>query len=142
MPPTKNHGVDRRTLFQLLGSVLTAFSLSPRAARGALRTDFGPLPGSLGILPLHARLLRDAERRVRTRSYDSGAVAAVESLLRQPADREVIERFNLQVQADMAAGRIAIVDGWLVADTELILLASIRRSREADARGRKAGPDD
>jgi hypothetical protein len=48
--------------------------------------------------------------------------------LRQPAEREVIGRFNLQVQADMAAGRIAIVDGWLVADTELILLASIRRS--------------
>jgi hypothetical protein len=65
---------------------------------------------------------------MRTRSYGSGAGAAVESLLRQPADREVIERFNLQVQADIAAGRIAIVDGWLVADTELVLLASIRRS--------------
>jgi hypothetical protein len=78
------------------------------------------------MLPLDTNLLRQAELRMRSGSPTRGAAEVVASFLRNPDNEVVVERFMRQVHSDIAAGRVTTVDGWLVADTELALLASIR----------------
>jgi hypothetical protein len=80
------------------------------------------------MLPLDTNLLRQAELRMRSGSRTRGAGEVVASFLRDPDNEVVVERFMLQVRSDIEAGRVTTVDGWLVADTELALLASIRHS--------------
>jgi hypothetical protein len=113
-------------VLRLLGSSLAAFPFSLALSSQVSRADARALPGSLGMLPLDTNLLRQAELRMRSGSRTRGAVEVVASFLRNPDNELVVERFMRQVHSDIAAGRVTTVDGWLVADTEVALLASIR----------------
>jgi hypothetical protein len=126
--PARIQQAGRRTVLRLLSSALLALPYSPALSSPVSRADARALPGSLGLLPLDTNLLRQAELRMRSGSRTRAAGAVVASFLRDPDNEVAVERFTLQVRSDIAAGRVTTVDGWLVADTELALLASIRHS--------------
>jgi hypothetical protein len=128
----------RRAVLRLLGSALAAFSFSPTLSSRVSRVDASALPGSLRLLPLDSNLLRQAEMLMRFDSRHRGAGEEVASFFRDPDNEVVVERLMMQVRSDMDAGRVTTVDGWLVADTELALLASVRNA----PRGKVSRRDD
>jgi hypothetical protein len=83
------------------------------------------LPGSLGILPVDA-LLPEASRlagaRVTTAAHETAAAYL------GAHDGSAVQRFDDAVRFDFSSGRVFAVHGWVVAETELALLALISRS--------------
>jgi hypothetical protein len=83
------------------------------------------LPGSLGILPVNA-LLPEARRLAGARLTTAAHETAVAYL--NAHDGPAVQRFDDAVRLDFSAGRVRAVHGWVVAETELALLALISRS--------------
>jgi hypothetical protein len=55
------------------------------------------------------------------------AVQAAHAYLRVPDDPVARARYEHQARQDVVAGRVAVVRGWVVAETELALLSMIER---------------
>jgi hypothetical protein len=82
------------------------------------------LPGSLGILPVNA-LLPEARRldgaRVTTTAHETARAYL------RAQDAPAVQHFDDAVRLDFSAGRLFVVHGWVVAETELALLALLSR---------------
>jgi hypothetical protein len=119
---------NRRTMFGLIGLALAAMFLSVALPAKSMAKRFGCLPGSLSLLPLHPDLFRQARRRMQAHPGDRRLYQTAQAYLRTPDNLHVLDHFEHQVRQDFVAGRLTVVDGWVVAETELALLALVRRS--------------
>ena len=124
LSPTSN----RRTMLWLMGSALAAVSLSLALPVKSVAKSLSRLPGSLSLLPLHNDLFRQARRHMQAHPGSQHIYQAAQTYLRTPDDPLALERFEHQVRQDFVAGRVTVVDGWVVAETELALLALVKRS--------------
>jgi hypothetical protein len=118
---------SRRTMLWLIGSVLAAVSLAPAFPGKSVAKALGCLPGSLSLLPLHDKLFRHARRYLHSHPGSRSLAQTAQIYLRSPDNPHSLARFEQQVRRDFVAGRVTIVDGWVVADTELALLALVTR---------------
>jgi hypothetical protein len=117
----------RRTVLRLMTSVVAALSL-PLSAPVRAGAEVGcRLPGSLRMLPPRGDLLRRARELAAARSTSREALQAAQDYFQRPKNRVALTRFEEQARRDFAAGRVALLDGWVVADAELALLALLDR---------------
>jgi hypothetical protein len=117
---------SRRSLVRALSMTLGAFAVANRLP-AALNMPMPMLPGSLGILPVNA-LLPEARRLAGARLTTAAHETAVAYLSAHDADGPAVRRFDDAVRLDFSVGRVLAVHGWVVAETELALLALISRS--------------
>jgi hypothetical protein len=122
--PTSN----RRTMLWLMGSALAAVSLSLALPGKSVAKVLDCLPGSLSLLPLHNHLFQQARRRMQAHPDDRRLYQTAQTYLRAPDSPLALNHFEHQVRRDFVAGRVTVVDGWVVAETELALLALVKRS--------------
>jgi hypothetical protein len=120
--------INRRTMLWLMSSALAAMAVSLALPVKSMAEGLGCLPGSLSLLPLHNNLFRQARRRMQTHPGDRRIYQAAQTYLYAPDNPVSLDRFEHQVRQDFVAGRIAVVDGWVVAETEVALLALVKRS--------------
>jgi hypothetical protein len=66
-----------------------------------------------------------ARRRVRSRPCDPRATRAAAAYAAAPDDPRAKAQFEQRARHDFTAGQVAVLDGWVVADTELALLAIV-----------------
>ena len=74
------------------------------------------LPGSLALLPLHHDLIRQVRGHMQIHSVDSRTYQVAQTYLRDPASPVALDRFQYQVHQDFVAGRVAVLDGWVLSE--------------------------
>jgi hypothetical protein len=74
-----------------------------------------------------AEAFRQARRQMRLHPVDPTRYRAAQRYLRHPGDRSALGRFEGTVQQDFVSGRVAVVDGWVISETELAVLALLKR---------------
>ena len=118
---------NRRTMLCLMGSALTFISLSLMFPVKSVAKALRRLPGSLALLPLHHDLFRQARGHMLAHSFDPRTYQAAQTYLRDPDSPVALDRFEHQVHQDFVAGRVAVVDGWVLSETEMALLSIVKR---------------
>jgi hypothetical protein len=119
------HG-NRRAMLRLMGSVLAAASMLLILPIQSLAKVCGCLPGSLSLL-VSRDVCRQARRRVQTQPCERHVFQAAHAYVRAPDNPVALARFEYQVRQDFVAGRVTVVRGWVIAETELALLALVER---------------
>jgi hypothetical protein len=113
----------RRVVIRTLGAAIAALSLPPALQAGSPADVLEDLPGSLSLIGLRRSVLSAAARRQRMAPIGRHQYQAAQALLTGPADPRVRDAFTRQVRADFWAGQVALIEGWVLADTEVALLA-------------------
>ena len=119
---------NRRTILRLMGSGLASLCLSLMAPPEAVANALSRLPGSLSLLPLREEVLRQARRHMQFQPVDRSIYQAARSYLHDPDHLSAVGRFERRVRKDFVAGRVAVVDGWVISETELAFLALLKRA--------------
>ena len=122
----RSPATNRRTMLWLMGSALATVYLSVALPVEAVTRPLGRLPGSLGLLPLQNDLLRQARRRIQARPGNRRLYQAAQTYLRSPDNPVALDRFEHHVRRDFVSGRVTVLDGWVVSETEVALLASVK----------------
>jgi hypothetical protein len=93
----------------------------PRLASPTVR-----LPGLLGLLPLHAALLTQARRHIKVHQGSNWSLYRAARRYRWGSENpRALAHLEHHIRRDFASGRVTILDGWLVSETEVALLASL-----------------
>lgn len=124
---------DRRALLRLAGAAALALAPLPAAAADPVRRIAGllPAPGAaaLGRAWLAARPEEAAPGLLLDRIAGPGGGAALAGL----DGAGLRAALGARIRADLAAGRVVSVAGWLLAPTEARLLAAAALVAEAPA---------
>lgn len=120
---------DRRTILRLMGAALATGHLSMMLPVRSEARTFAGLPGSLSLLPLQDGLFRRARRRMQAHPRNRRLYQEALTYLRASDSARARERFEHHARLDFVGGRVTVIDGWLVSETELALLALVRHSR-------------
>ena len=115
--------IGRRALLKSMASALAAaFALLIWPAQRATRPL--RLPASLG--PLASRkTCRHARRQMQVQPCARESVDAARAYILAPENAFTRARYEHRARQDFIAGRIAVIRGWVVADTEVALLSMI-----------------
>lgn len=114
-------------MLRFLGSTLAIVSLSLMSPVKSVSKVLRRLNGPLGLLPLHYHAYRQARRHMRTRAVDRRSYQVARAYLCAPDSPVALERLDNQVHQDYVTGCVAVVDYWVISETELALLALINR---------------
>ena len=122
----ESHCRNRRALLRLMGPALFAASLSLKLPSQLLAMARQRVPDPLRLIASR-ETCRHARRRVQLRGCDRPAVQAAHAYLHAPENPVARAHYERQAREDFVAGRVAVVRGWVVAETELALLSMIER---------------
>lgn len=115
--------INRRNMLRLMGSALAALPLSLTLPIKSRAKPPGDLPGSLSLLPLHPGLFRQARRCLEAHPGRRRLYQVTQNFVHAMDNPHALARFRHIVRQDFLAGRVTVLDGWVVADTEMALLA-------------------
>ena len=110
-------GIDRRAFLSGLGALGAGLLLELAGCGGGFEPT-GALPPAVKSLRKEARKLLGAEAR--------NAAALLSAVLEASSEREPRAALAAAVRDDFAAGRTAVLRGWTLARTELLLCARAR----------------
>jgi hypothetical protein len=115
--------IGRRALLKSMASaVAAAFALFIWPAQRATRPF--RIPASLGLLASR-KTCRHARRQMQLQPCERESVDAAQAYILAPENASARARYEHQARQDFIAGRIAVIQGWIVADTEVALLSMI-----------------
>jgi hypothetical protein len=115
-------------MLQLMVSTLANMLLSLALPIKSVAEAPGCLPGSLRLLSLHDDLFGQARLVMQAHPDRRRLNHAAQAYWHAPGNPRALDCFEHQVRQEFVAGRVIVLDGWVVAETELALLALIRGS--------------
>lgn len=115
----------RRTTLKYLGSCLSLGSLSFAASEASTSDTSQSTPDCLSIANIHNEVIRLAQSLVQNSNISQSTHSVVSTFLRQPGSSISVRRLEHHIRRDIVDGRTAILDGWVISETELVLLASV-----------------
>ena len=116
---------NRRAMLRTMGAALAGAACSILLPGASLVQASVGVPGPLRVLASR-ETCRHARRRVQVRPCAWSAVQTAKAYIRAPADAVARSRFEQQSRQDVVVGRISVLRGWVVAETELALLSMVK----------------
>ena len=116
---------DRRAILRTMGAALGGAACSLLLPGASLEQAGVGVPGPLRLIASR-ETCRHARRRVQVRPCAWSAVQTAQAYLRAPEDAVARSCFEQQARQDVVVGRVSVVRGWVVAETELALLSMVR----------------
>ena len=113
-------------MLYLMGSALAFISFPLMLPVKSVAKSLSRLPGFLSLPPLHHDLTRQAISHVQSHQVDRYTYQEVQIYLCDPDSPGAQDRIEHQIHQDFIAGRVAVVDGWLLSETEVTLLAMVK----------------